>query len=93
VPDARHLDLDRDRNVAFNLLGRLAWVLGDDLDAWRHRVRIGLDVELGEADDAGDEHEQQQRDHQNALLQREGDDRVHVYCPARPFSRPWPRGR
>ena len=77
MPHTRHLDLDRDRNVAFDLLGGLARVLSDDLDARRHRVRIGFDIEPHEADGAGNEHEQHQRDHQDALLQRKGDHRIH----------------
>ena len=38
-------DLERDRDVALDLLGAPARGLRDDLDERRHRVRIGLDVE------------------------------------------------
>ena len=66
--------LDRDGDVALDLLGRLAGALRDDVDQRRHRIGIGLDVELDEADDAGAEQDQQQQDDQHALLQRKGDD-------------------
>ena len=51
-------DLERDGDVALDLLGAPAVGLGDDLDHRRHRVRVGLDVELlvavePEAEDAG----------------------------------------
>ena len=38
---------ERDRDVAFHLLGRLARVLGDDFDDGRRRIRVGLDVQRG----------------------------------------------
>ena len=41
-------DLDRDRDVALHLLGRLARVLRDDLDDGRRGVGVGLDVQDGE---------------------------------------------
>ena len=41
-------DLDRDGDVALNLLRRLAGVLRDDLDDRRRGIRIRLDVELQE---------------------------------------------
>ena len=53
VGNAGHLHLDRDGDVALHLLGRQAGALGDDVDERRHRIRVGLDVELEEADDAG----------------------------------------
>src|SRR5262249_35920883 len=78
MTDARHLNLDRNRDIALDLFSRCAGVLSDGLDAWRHWVGIGFDIEFGEANEASDENEQQQRNHQDALLQREGDDCVHV---------------
>src|SRR5262249_40949366 len=36
----------RNGDVALDLLGRLAGILGDDLDERRHRVGVGLDVQL-----------------------------------------------
>ena len=38
-------DLDRNGNVTLDFLGRLALLLGDDLDDGWRRVRIGLDVQ------------------------------------------------
>ena len=48
-------DLDRDRNVALDLLRRLAGVLGDDLDDRRRRIGIGLDVHRVERAEANSE--------------------------------------
>ena len=41
---ARDRDLDRNRDVALDLLRRLAGILRDDLDDRRRRIGIGLDV-------------------------------------------------
>jgi len=38
---------ERDRDVTFHLLGRLARVLGDDFDDGRRRILVGLDVQRG----------------------------------------------
>ena len=77
VRDAGHLHFDRNRDVALDLLGRLAARLRHDVDERRHRVRVGLDVERREARGAGAEHEHEQRGHEHALSQGEGDQRVH----------------
>src|SRR3712207_7140356 len=53
----------RDGDVALDLLRALARVLGDDDHLRRHRVRVGLDVQLGEAPQPErDEYEEQQDD-------------------------------
>ena len=44
MPD--EADLERHRHVALDLLGAPAVRLRDDLDHRRHRVRVGLDVEV-----------------------------------------------
>jgi hypothetical protein len=75
--NARHLNLDRDRDVALDLLGRLARALSDDIDQRRYRIGIGLDVELDEGDDAGGAEKKQQGDHKDPLLQGEGDNPIH----------------
>ncbi len=59
----RKPDLHRDGVVALHLLGGLACGLGGDFQDHRRRVRIGLDVQLGERHEAGaDEHQQAQED-------------------------------
>ena len=77
VRDAGHLHFDRDGDVALDLLRRLAGILGDDVDQRRHRVGIGLDVQLPVGEQAADHQGQCQDDHQDALLQRGGDDGMH----------------
>ena len=76
--DARHLDLDRDRDVALDLVGGLSGILRDNVDQRRHRVGIGLDVEPEETGDADPEQKQQQQDYQHTPTQRKGNDRVHT---------------
>src|SRR5579883_2397198 len=73
----RHLDFDRDRDIALDLLGGLARALGHDIDERRHRIGIGLDVEPEKAYDARAEEKEQQDHHQDTLSQRKGDDGVH----------------
>ena len=82
VGNPRHLDFQRDGDVALHLFRRLARVLCDDVDKGRDRIRIGLDVEAQKADQSGGADEDEQRDHQRLLLQREGDDAVHCPVPA-----------
>ena len=57
-------DLDRDRDVALDLLGRLAGLLGDDLDDRRRRIGIGLDVQRQERDVAEAEKGRERDQHQ-----------------------------
>src|SRR5208283_3980789 len=78
VRDALHRRFDRDGVVALDLLGALATGLGDDLDERRHRVRIGLDVEVQEADQAGAEYGDEKDDDEDTLLYRKGNDAVHI---------------
>ncbi len=72
-----HLDFEGNRDVAFDLLGRLAGALGDDVDQRRHRIGIRLDIQRQEAGEPRAQHHHQQHDDQHALTQREGDDGVH----------------
>src|SRR5262249_35932973 len=74
-------DLDRDRNVTFDLFGRLTGVLRNDVDERWHRIWVGLDVELDEARNADAEHENEQQRHQHSLPQGKGDYRVHRGAP------------
>ena len=64
VLDAGDLGLDRDRDVALDLLRRQPRALRHDVDHRRGRVGIGLDVELLECDQAADEHRDEHADHQ-----------------------------
>ena len=82
VGNAGQLDFQRNGDVALDLLGRLAVALGDDVHQRRHRIGVGLDVELEEADHAGGEQHQHQHKNQHALLERQNHDGVHVSCPA-----------
>jgi hypothetical protein len=60
VRQARHLHFDRDRDVAFHLLGRKARRLRHDLDHRRNRIGIGLDVEVVEGNPARHQHEHEE---------------------------------
>jgi hypothetical protein len=77
VRDARHLDLDRDGDVAFHLLGRLAAGLGDHLHQGRDRIGIGLDIEGHESEYAGGENRRQKHHHQGAMTQGELNNAIH----------------
>src|SRR5271156_2264783 len=74
----RHLGLDRNGDVALDLLGRLAGALSHDVHQRRHRIGIGLDVEQPAGADAADGHENQRNDYERAALDRKCDDRVHI---------------
>src|SRR5581483_171212 len=88
VRNSGHLDLDRDGDVALDLLGGLARALRDDVNERGNGVGIRLDVELREKREATDEDQRQQDRQKDALLQRECNDRVHVgagtFTPALP---------
>ena len=66
VLDAGDLGLDRDRDVALDLLRRQPRALRHDVDHRRGRVGIGLDVELLECDQAADDHGDEHGNHQIA---------------------------
>ena len=87
VRNARHLHFDRNGDVALDLLGGLAGVLGDDFHQRRHRIGIGLDVQPQEGRTAGGEHESHEHDHQHTVLQGKRNDVIHL-SRLRP-----PRGR
>ena len=80
--EARHLHLDRHRDVALDLLRRLAGVLGDDVDQRRHRVGIGLDVQVVVGEQAAHHQHRGQDDDQDALLESRGDESMHDGSPA-----------
>jgi hypothetical protein len=99
VGNARHRHLDRDGDVALDLLRALARVLGEDDDLRRHRVRVGLDVQPREAPQAEAHEREVKEDDQRLALEREGDDLPHgggALCPlpaAPAVSLCAPRGR
>ncbi len=94
VRDAGERHLQGNGDVALDLVGRLARVLGDHVDERRDRIRVGLDVELRVGAVADAEHHDEQQHHQHALAQREGDQGVHrTGSPLRTPCRRWPPGR
>ncbi len=72
VGNACHLNFDGDRNVTLDLLGTLAGALRHDVHQRRHRVWIGFNIQIDEADDARGENEYHQHGHEHALAQHEG---------------------
>ena len=77
VLDAGDLGLDRDRDVALDLLRRQPRALRHDVDHRRGRIGIGLDVELLERDQAADHHGDEHADHQIAAADGKGDEAIH----------------
>ena len=77
VLQPRDLRLQRDGDVAFDLLGRQSRALGDDVDHRRRRVRIGLDVQLLERHEAADDDGDEQPEHQEPAFDSEGNEAVH----------------
>ncbi len=77
VLDAGELRLDRNGDVALDLLGRQTRALGHDVDHRRGRIRIGLDVQLLERDQSPDEHRRKKAEHQEAATDRQGNDTIH----------------
>src|SRR5271166_1913219 len=78
VRDAGHLNLDRNGEITLYLFGRLAGTLGDKLDAWRHWIGIGFDVEVHKTDNARTEEKHHYDDHEHPLLQCKCDDAVQL---------------
>ena len=66
--NSRHLHFDRYRDVALDLLRRLAGVLRHDVDHRRNRVGIGLDVQLLVGKQAAGNQCGCENQHENALL-------------------------
>ena len=77
VLDAGDLGLDRDCDVAFNLLGRQSRRLRHDVDHGRRRIGKRLDGKLPERDKAAHNNEDQQADHQQAPADGKGDKAIH----------------
>src|SRR5215472_11278675 len=75
--DPAHLHFDWDRDVAFDLLCRLAGILRRDIDKRWHWIGIGLDIEMEKADDPGAEYDQHQQQHQHSLPKGKGNRSVH----------------
>ncbi len=77
VLEAGDLGLQRNGDVAFDLLGRQTRRLGDDVDHRRRRIGIGLDVQLLKRHEAADEDGQKQPEHQEAAFDSKGYQTVH----------------
>ena len=77
IGEAGHLDLDRDGDVALDLLGGLAGILRDDVDQRRHRIGIGLDVQPRVGEQSGDGQHHAQDDDEDSLLEGGGDEGLH----------------
>ena len=78
VGQAGDLRLDRDRDVAFDLLGRHPRALRDHIDHGRDGIRIGLDVQGAKGGDASGERQDEQDEDGDPVLQRKGENRIHV---------------
>ncbi len=74
VRDSSHLYFDRNGDVPLDLLGRLTGTLRDDVDERRNRIRIRLDIQMGETDISADENQRQRNREEQPLLERERDD-------------------
>ena len=75
-------DLDRDRDVALDLLRRLAGILRDDLDDRRRRIGIGLDVHGAERAEADGEKRHECDQHQRPPGQARRDQAANHGRPA-----------
>ena len=64
-------DLERDGDVSLDLLGGPPGRLDDDLDQRRHRVRIGLDLELAKGVEAADHQDRGREKHEARDAKRE----------------------
>jgi hypothetical protein len=74
---AVELALERDRDPLFDLFGRHAGRLGDDLRARVRDVRIGIDRELGPGIVPVNGEKEADHRHHHALSQRQGDEGVN----------------
>ena len=77
VGDARHLDLDRDRDVAFDLFRRQAGRLGHHLYHRRHRIGISFDVQLRKRITPYRQHGDQEQGDKPTLMDGETDKLPH----------------
>ncbi len=77
VLQARDLGLDRDRDVALDLLRRQSRALRHDVDHRRGRIGVGLDVELVERDQSADQHGGEHADHQEPPVDGKGNETIH----------------
>src|SRR5215510_2161878 len=84
IAHGRGLRLDRDGDVALDLLGREARALRHHIDHGRRRIRIGLDVELAKRHNAAREYHHEQHQHQHPVPQRKLDQRIHRRMPFAP---------
>ncbi len=77
ILQARDLGLDRDGDVTLDFLGRQAGTLRYDVDHRRRGIRIGLDVQLLEGDDAANHRHDEQHHHEVATVNSKSDKAIH----------------
>src|SRR5208282_377253 len=73
----RHLGLNRNCDVALDLLGRFPGALRHDVHQRPHRIGIRLYVKQSKGADPGHDHEKQRDDDQHTTLERKCDNGVH----------------
>ena len=76
VPQRRRLGLNRNGDVALDLLRREARALGDDVHHRRGGIGIGFDVELAKRQHAANERHDEQREDEHPLLDRKRNQRI-----------------
>ena len=77
IADACGLRLDWNGDIALDLLRGEPRTLRDDVDHRRRGIGVGLDVELLEAHEPADHRQRESDEHENAVLEREGDESIH----------------
>ena len=81
--DAVHHDFERNRDLLLHFFRGAARPLRDDLHIVVGDVRIGFDGQIVERDPAPDEQQNRERQHQEAVIEREIDQTVRIiYCSA-----------
>ena len=77
VRQSIHLNFDGNGDLLFDLFGGAAGPLGDDLDVVVRDVRIGFHRQVVERDRTPDQQQHRQREHHEAVIQREIDEALH----------------
>ena len=87
VGNAGHLDLDRNGDLALDLLGAAARPLGDDLNVVIGHIGVGFDGQRAKCENAPRGEHRHTAQHQPAALQREIDERADHLVPSPGFRR------
>src|ERR1035438_9959271 len=80
VRDAVHLDFDRNRDLLLDLFRRSPWPLRNHLHPGIGHVRVGLDRQVVERNDAPNKQQNRHAQHNKAVIQCEVDDGANHYC-------------